>query len=370
VDLGITVALLAGGVLLVGGAELLVRGASRLSLAMGVTPLAVGLTVVAFGTSAPELAVSVRGALAGAADVATGNVVGSNMFNLLAILGLSAMAGALAVHRRVVRLDLPILAGVTVVVGLLAWNGRLGRGEGLALIAGGVVYTIWVLRAARREQRGAFAGGSAPAGAGAMSPAGTPPRTGAPGRSWQWAPGAIVAGLAALAVGAHLFVLGAQALALTLGMSELAVGLTVVAAGTSLPELATSIVAAARGQRDLAIGNVVGSNLFNLLGVLGASAVVAPGGLEVARQAVRIDLPLTLLATLVVLPCLVTGLVIRRWEGALLVAGYLGYATVVVLAGTGSGAAGRATGLLVAGLVALAVTVTVVGWATRTRGAT
>jgi cation:H+ antiporter len=371
-DLAAAASLATGLVLLVAGAELLVRGASRLALAMGITPLAVGLTVVAFGTSAPELAVSVQGALAGAGDVAVGNVVGSNMFNLLAILGLSAAVGALVVHRRVVRLDLPILLAATVAVVVLARDGRLGRVEGLALLAAVVAYTVWVYRASRREHQADTDTGT-PARASAANVAdadATAPRTnvGSDARPWWHLVGAIVIGLVGLVAGAQLFVRGATQVALGLGMSELAVGLTIVAAGTSLPELATSIAAAARGQRDIAIGNVVGSNLFNLLAVLGASAAVTQGGLSMARQAVVVDLPLTLLATLVVLPCLVTGLVIRRWEGALLAGAYLGYATVVVLTGTGSAAAGRATVALVAGLVALAVTVTAVGWATRERG--
>jgi cation:H+ antiporter len=339
--------LVGGIILLVVGAEALVRGASRLASAMGVTPLAIGLTVVAFGTSAPELAVSVQGAVSGAGDVAVGNVVGSNIFNLLAILGLAAACSALVVHRRVVRLDLPILLGATLLVSVLAWNGTLGRIEGAVLTATLLTYTTWVYRASRRENHA------------------TQPSSQAPTRRWPTAAAAIVVGLAALVAGAQLLVTAATSIAVAAGVTELAIGLTVVAAGTSLPELATSVAAAVRGQRDIAVGNIVGSNLFNLLGVLGASALLAPNGLPVIDQVRQVDLPLSLLVTLVVLPCLATGLIIRRWEGTLLIVAYGGYLTVALLAGTNHPRAGSATTALVVGLAFLAVTITAVGWVHR-----
>lgn len=347
-----TVASLLGGlVLLVLGAEALVRGASRLAAAMRISPLAIGLTVVAFGTSAPELAVSVQGALSGTGDVAVGNVVGSNIFNLLAILGLAAATSALVVHRRIVRLDLPLLLGATLLVAALAWNGVLGRIEGVLLVSALAAYTAWVYRASRREQDGGDADAAEPESR----------------WPWPWSVGAVLLGLAALVAGANLLVTSATTIASAAGMSELAIGLTVVAAGTSLPELATSVAAAARGQRDIAVGNVLGSNLFNLLGVLGVSALFAPGALPVAEQALRVDLPLSLLATLVVLPCLVTGLIILRWEGALLLLAYGGYLAVVLLAGTGHPSASPATAAYAATLVLVAVVVTAAGWRYRER---
>jgi cation:H+ antiporter len=346
-DLTVAGMLLGGVVLLVGGAEALVRGATQLAVAMKVTPLAIGLTVVAFGTSAPELAVSVQGAVSGAGDVAVGNVVGSNIFNLLAILGLAAATSALVVHRRVVRLDLPILVGATLLVTTLAWNGHLGRLEGAALAIALLGYTAWIYRASRRENHTE------------QTPQATP-RAG-----WPGATGAIIIGLAALVAGAQLLIGAATSIAEAAGVTDLAIGLTVVAAGTSLPELATSVAAAVRGQRDIAVGNVVGSNLFNLLGVLGASALLAPEGLPVIDQARQVDLPLSLLVTLVVLPCLTTGLIIRRWEGALLLSAYAGYLAVVLLAGTNHPFTATSTMALFIGLAFLAVAITAVGWLHR-----
>ena len=342
------IGMLAGGiVLLVGGAEALVRGASRLAAAMKITPLAIGLTVVAFGTSAPELAVNVQGALSGAGDVAVGNVVGSNIFNLLAILGLAATTSALVVHRRVVRLDLPILVAATLLVAALAWNGQLGRFEGALLAIALLGYTAWIYRASRHENHTEQAPQAAPKA------------------GWPGATGAIIIGLAALVAGAELLIAAATSIAETAGLTELAIGLTVVAAGTSLPELATSVAAAVRGQRDIAVGNVVGSNLFNLLGVLGLSAMLAPGGLAVVDQARHVDLPLSLLVTLVVLPCLATGLIIHRWEGTLLLLAYVGYLAVVLLAGTNHPYAADSTTALLIGLALLGLTITAVGWLKR-----
>lgn len=345
-DVAAVVAFVGGLVLLVGGADGLVRGASRLAAAAGVTPLAVGLTVVAFGTSAPELTVSIRGAVAGAGDLAVGNVVGSNLFNLLAILGLTAIVSTLVVHRRVVRVDLPILAVVTLLVGALARDGELGRAEGVGLLVLLLIYTVWVYRASRREGR-------------PLEPVTSPASGQWP---WPWAFASVVLGFCGLVLGAQLLVSTATSLAVALGVSELAIGLTIVAGGTSLPELATSVVAAARGQRDIAVGNVVGSNLFNLLGVLGASALVAPTGLPVADQVLRTDLPLSLLATLVVLPCLVTGLVILRWEGVLLLLAYGGYLAAVLLTTSDHSLAPAAWISLVVTFVLAAVLFTAVGW--------
>jgi cation:H+ antiporter len=377
-DAGTVAALVAGFVLLMVGAEALVWGASRLATTLGISSLAIGLTVVAFGTSAPELAVSVRGALTGSGDIALGNVVGSNIFNLLAILGLAALASALVVHRRVVRIDLPVLLLVTVAVWGLAANGRIGRGEGALLVAGLVGYTVWVYRAARREassDRPPSAPSSQRAPQPAPQPRPQPASRQGPGHSrtqpgpqpsrprpWPTAGVAVALGLAGLVVGAQLLVSAATDIAAAAGMSELAIGLTLVAAGTSLPELATSVAAAARGQRDIAVGNVVGSNLFNLLGVLGASALAAPTGLFVAPQTLTTDLPLALLATLAVLPCLATGLVIMRWEGGLLVLGYGGYLALVLLTGFGDPRAPAARTLVFVGLGLVAVVVTTVGW--------
>jgi cation:H+ antiporter len=338
-DLPAWLGLVIGLVLLVGGAEALVRGASSIALALGMPPLVIGLTIVAFGTSAPELAVSVEGAATGAQGVALGNVVGSNVFNVLAVLGLSALMSGLVIKQRIVRIDVPLLVGVTIVVWLLAADGLLGRGEGVLLLAGIVVYTGWLYRAARRRERPEVEAEYAEA-------YGTDPAQGR--RRWPLALVGVLGGLGVLVLGSRFLVSAATEIASGLGVSDLVIGLTVVAAGTSLPELATSVIAAVRGERDIAVGNVVGSNLFNLLAVLGAAVVVAPSGLDVPPAVLGIDLPIALLVTLVALPALATGLVLARWEGALLLAAYVGYAVLVVLTGSGHAQAGALrTGLFV-----------------------
>lgn len=347
---------LAGGlVLLVAGAEALVRGATRLAAAARISPVVVGLTVVAFGTSAPELAVSVGGALGGTPGVAVGNALGSNVFNVLAILGVAAVAGGLAVHQRIVRLDVPLVIAATAAAWLLAADGRLGRVDGLALALGLVGYTVWSYRAARREApeivaeyRDALDGDAAPS------------------RPWR-AAAFVAVGLAALVAGAQLLVTAATGIAAAVGVSDLVVGLTVVAAGTSLPELATSVLAAARGERDIAVGNVVGSNLFNLTGVLGFAALAAPDGLPVGGNVLAGAFPLTLLAMFVALPALATGLVVDRWEGGVLVLAYLAYVASLVLTGLAHPAAPAVTVGLMAALALLAVGLVAVGLVRRHR---
>ena len=354
----IHVAGLTGGlVLLVIGAEALVRGASRLAVAAGVSPIVVGLTVVAFGTSAPELAVSVGSAVTGAADVAVGNVVGSNIFNVLAILGISALAAGLVVDQRIVRIDVPLVILATVVVWLLALDGRLGRVDGLLLAAGIAVYTVWSYMASRSEPAAVVEEYDEAFGTDVVQAR----------RAWVPAAIAVAGGLVALVVGAQLLVDAATAIARALGVSDLVIGLTVVAAGTSLPELATSGIAALRGERDIAVGNVVGSNLFNLLAVLGVTALVAPEGVSVARDALTGDLPVAFLTMCVALPALASGYVVERWEGGLLLVAYVAYLGVLVLGSIGSTAAAPARAALLVVLGLLAVLLVAVGRRHRSR---
>jgi cation:H+ antiporter len=352
VSLAVALTLVLGLVLLVVGAEALVRGAARLAGAFGISSVVIGLTVVAFGTSAPELAVSVRGALFGAADVAMGNVVGSNLFNVLVILGLSAIAGGLVVHQRIVRLDVPLVIAATGLVWLLAHDGTISRWEGILLIGSAVSYTAWLVRSSQRESAAVVAEFDEAFAVDPMRARGTWPRSVL----------LVIAGLALLVVGADRLVVAAVSIATALGVSDLVIGLTVVAAGTSLPELATSVVAAMRGERDIAVGNVVGSNLFNLLVVLGGAAAVAPRGLGVAADVLTLDLPFSLMVMVVVLPVLAIGLMVRRWEGALLLAGYSGYGVVLfsVSQGTRTAAEGRAP--LLVGFALLGVVLVTAGW--------
>jgi cation:H+ antiporter len=314
-----------GLALLVVGAEALVRGASRLALAFGISPLVIGLTVVAFGTSAPELAVSATSSLAGSADVALGNVVGSNIFNVLFILGVSALIVPLVVAQQLVRLDVPLMIAASLLVALFGQDGALGRVEGLGLFAGVVLYTWFLLRQSRREAKPVKEEYTEAFG------------EGRPKATWQWLlDGALViGGLALLVLGARWLVDGAVAFARVLGVSELVIGLTIIAAGTSLPEVATSIVAAIRGERDIAVGNVVGSNIFNILSVLGLSAVVAPAGLAVSASALRFDIPVMIAVAVACLPIFLTGHVIARWEGGLFIGYYGLYVTYLILAATG-----------------------------------
>jgi len=314
----------AGLGLLVLGAESLVRGASRLAAAAGVSPLVIGLTVVAFGTSAPEMAVSVKASWLGQADMAVGNVVGSNIFNVLFILGASALITPLLVAQDLVRRDVPILIAISGLVIVLALDGGIGRVDGIVLFAGLIAYTAWVVRVSRRESAAIAAEYEAEFGA---------KENARPAPVWL-SLGFVVAGLALLVLGSQWLVEGAVQFAQWLGVSEVVVGLTIVAAGTSLPEVATSILAAIRGERDIAVGNVVGSNLFNLMGVLGLAGAVSPAGLPVAAAMRGFDLPVMLAVAVACLPIYARGRMIPRWEGALFLSLYVAYTTYLVLDAT------------------------------------
>jgi len=305
--------------LLVGGAELLVRGASRIAMAVGISPLVVGLTVVAYGTSTPELAVTLNAAYTGQSDLGLGNVVGSNISNILLVLGLaSVVGGPLLVNRQLVRQELPLMIAISVAVLLLGWDGRIGRIDGLILTLGALAYTVFVIRKSHAETKQL---------ADSFQP------------SIHITPllrqvGMMVAGLALLVIGANWLIDGAVTIAELLGVSKLVIGLTVVAVGTSLPEIATSIIASLRRQRDIAVGNAVGSNLFNLLLVLGLTAAVAPNGVTVSPAALTFDIPVMIAVAVAALPIFFTGFRIDRWEGCLLLAYYAAYTAYLFLNAT------------------------------------
>jgi cation:H+ antiporter len=309
-----------GLTLLLGGAELLVRGASRLATAMGVSPLVVGLTVVAYGTGSPELAISLQAAFTDKVQVAYGNVVGSNIFNVLFVLGSSALVAPLVVNSQLVRREVPLMVAVSAVVLLMGLDGAISRIEGLLLLAGGVAYTAWTLRESRREEALA----AAPSAARAATPA---PRLRLRDTAVDLA--LVLAGLGMLVIGSRFLLDGAVAFARFLGLSELVIGLTIVAAGTSLPEVATSVLAAARGQRDIAVGNAVGSNLFNLLVALGATSSVAE--VTVSDAAASFDTPIMFAVAVACLPIFFTGFRVARWEGGLFLAYYAAYTAYLVL---------------------------------------
>ena len=344
-------ALVVGVVCLVGGAELLVKGAATIASKLGIAPVVIGLTVVAFGTSAPELAVSVSAAFGGNADVAFGNVVGSNIGNILLILGASAVVGGLAVQQRIIRFDIPLLIVVSVVALLMSLDNNIGRIDGIILFAGVVVYVGWLVREARGERTDVVE---------EYTESVETIEGGALERPLWFNLMLVAAGLVVLVVGSQLLVNGATDIAESAGVSDLVIGLTVVAIGTSLPELATSILAAFRGQRDIAVGNVIGSNLFNLMSVLGLSAIVSNDGIPVSDVSLRLDFPVMLAATIVLVPIVWNGFQIKRWEGFVLIGFYAVYVAYLVLDASDSSAAdvvGPAA-LIVAPLVALTFGVT------------
>jgi cation:H+ antiporter len=325
---------LGGLAVLIAGAEGLVRGSSRLGAAFGLSPLVIGLTVVSYGTSAPELTVSVYAAVEGRADIAVANVVGSNIFNVLLVLGLCAVVTPLAVSRRLVWVDVPIMIGASLLLLPLGRDGALVRWEGAFLVLLAAGYTVFLIRQSRREAGAAGAAGPAPAGAAAGGPA---PDRAAPERAARSpAPlarhaGLAIGGLALLVIGARFVVEGASGAARALGVSDLVIGLTLVACGTSLPEVATSVVAALRGERDIAVGNVVGSNICNVLAVLGLSAAAGTGGVAVSAAVRAFDLPVMIAVSVACLPIFFTGHRLARWEGCLFLGYYAAYVAYVVL---------------------------------------
>ena len=347
------VALVIGIVGLVGGAELLVKGAATIASKLGIAPVIIGLTVVAFGTSAPELAVSVSAAVGGNADVALGNVVGSNIGNILLILGASAVVGGLAVQQRIIRFDIPLLIVVSVLALVLSLDNNVGRIDGIVLFVGIILYVAWLVREARSEQDDEVVVVEYAESVESLEGA-------AVERPLWFNILLVVAGLVVLVIGSQLLVNAATDIAEAAGISDLVIGLTVVAIGTSLPELATSIMAAIRGQRDIAVGNVIGSNLFNLMSVLGLTSIVASDGIPVSDVSLRLDFPVMLAATVVLVPIVWNGFVIKRWEGFVLIAFYAAYVLYLVLDANDSSAANVVgpAALIVAPLVAMTFAVT------------
>jgi cation:H+ antiporter len=318
-----------GLVALILGANLLVRGAGKLALSLGISPLVVGLTVVAFGTSAPEIAVSVASVLDGRNDMAVGNVVGSNIFNVLFILGLSALIVPLTVNRQLIRQEVPIMLGVSVLMVLLAWDGAIVVWEGGLLLLLLVAYTDFLIVQSRQASKTTAPQGQTDEFDQELQvPAAS---------DWD---AKLYVQLALIAVGLVLLVLGsdwlvsaAVAFAKALGVSDVVIALTIVAAGTSMPEVATSITAAIKGERDIAVGNVVGSNTFNILGCLGLSGMVAgTNGLVVAPSLLAFDLWVMLAVAVACLPVFFTGGEIARWEGGVFAGYYVAYVSYLILA--------------------------------------
>ncbi len=314
--------ILLGFVLLIVGGELLVRGASAMASAFRISPLVIGLTVVAFGTSAPELGVSLQAALSGNADVAIGNVVGSNIVNLLVVLGASALITPLIVSRQLIRLDVPLMIIAAVSMWLAAMDGVVDRIEGAMMFGALLLYIAYSIRASRRASVEAVEENSED----------SKKVSGSKHLLIQAA--FFIGGLVLLSFGAKWLVSGAIEIATSLGVSKLVIGLTVVAVGTSLPEVVTSVVASFRGQRDIAVGNVVGSNLFNVLCVLGLTSLVAPSGVSVQEQAIAFDLPIMVAVSVICFPFFWLGGVIKRHEGALFLIYFSLYTAFLIITAT------------------------------------
>lgn len=305
--------------LLVAGAELLVKGASQLANRYGLPPLVIGLTVVAFATSTPELVVALESTLNGRPAVAVGDVVGSNIFNVLFVLGLAALVAPIVVSSHLLRLDVPLMIFISTFFYYRCQNRVISQAEGLLLFVGLVIYTGAMIYFGHREYNRNKV---------TPTPQEMATRPTSPARTLM----AIVAGFGLIALGSHWLVEGGVQIARWMNVSDLVIALTLVAVGTSLPELVTSVVASVRGERDIAVGSIVGSNIFNLLGVVGLTALVTPGGLAVPPVAIAFDIPVMVAVAIVCLPIFFTGGEIARWEGALLLVYYLIYAVYLVLA--------------------------------------
>lgn len=313
--------LIGGLVALVIGGELLIRGASKIAAAMGVSSLVIGLTIVAFGTSSPELVVSLKASMAGSADLAVANVVGSNIFNILLILGACAVFAPLVVSSQLVRLDVPIMIGSSILVFLFALNGNLGFAEGAILFTCLIVYTYFLISKSRKENAKALAEQEE-----------VPEKMSAKVIFLNLF--FVAVGLGFLILGGDWFVTAAIEMAKALGVSDTIIGLTIVAAGTSLPEVAASLMATIKGERDIAIGNVVGSNIYNILVILGISSMVTPSGLNVDPNMLTFDLPLMIGTTVACLPIFFVGFRINRWEGLMFLGIYVLYTVFLILHAT------------------------------------
>ncbi|MCM2350545.1 MAG: calcium/sodium antiporter [Bacteriovoracaceae bacterium] len=312
--------LIGGLVALVGGGELLIRGASKIAAAMGVSSLVIGLTIVAFGTSSPELVVSLKASLTGQADLAVANVVGSNIFNILFILGACAAFAPLVVSSQLVRLDVPIMIGSALLMILFSLNGNISLWEGAALFSILVIYTIFLIYKSRKDSKESNSEQK---------------------EVVKMTPKVIVTNLVFIAIGLGLLILGgdwfvtaATEIAKSLGVSDTVIGLTIVAIGTSLPEVATSFLATIKGERDIAIGNVVGSNIYNVFAILGLSSMLTPSGLNVANDLLTFDLPLMLGTAVACLPIFIVGFRINRWEGYMFLGTYVLYTIYLILNAT------------------------------------
>ncbi len=344
-------ALFLGGLcLLIAGAEVLVRGASRLAAALGISPLVIGLTVVSFATGSPEIAVAVSATLSGQGDIALGNVIGSNIFNVLFVLGSSALVVPLLAARRLVRIDVPLMIAISAAVVVMSLDGSVSRLDGMLLLVALVAYVVLSIHISRSSEQDA-------------SSTTNEPRSRRAPRAMAVDLLLVGGGLLLLVAGSDWMVDGAVAIARRIGVSDTVISLTIVAAATSLPEGVTSLVAALRGERDMAVGNVVGSNVFNLTGVLGLAALISPAGMDVAPAVIAFDLPVMLAVAFACLPVFFTGGTISRTEGAVLLAYYAAYMIYLVLAATAHDALAPFSATMMGFVLPItALTLAIVAW--------
>lgn len=312
--------LVVGLVLLVIGAEFLVKGASRIAAILKIPPLIIGLTIVAYGTGAPEMSVSIMSSFAQQSDIAMGNVVGSNICNILLVLGLSSLVAPLIVTKQIIRSEVPIMIGVSLLLFVFGFDGELSRVDSLILFVGGVIYTLALINQSVKQgteqdeftEEYSFSGSITPT-------------------LWFKNIVFIIGGSGLLILGSRWLVSSAITIAEGFGVSELLIGLTIVALGTSLPELATSMVASFRGERDIAVGNVLGSNIFNILAVLGIAGTLAPNGINVSDAVIQFNAPVAIAVAFACLPIFYSGKRIDRWEGLLFLFYYLAYNAYLIL---------------------------------------
>nr|WP_090339654.1 calcium/sodium antiporter [Mycolicibacterium malmesburyense] len=316
---------LAGLTALIVGAEVMVKGGSRLAARLGISAIVLGLTVVSIGTSMPELAVGVTAASQGSGALAVGNIAGTNVVNLLLILGLSAAMVPLVLQLRTIRLELPMMAAAALLLFVVAADGVMTRVDGIILLTGAVVYTGTVIWSARRESQTVvreFAGAYAEDASQVSTPDGR--------RQMRRELAMLVGGIVLVVIGAEWLVDGSVGMAGEFGVSDALIGLTVVAIGTSAPELVTTVMSTLRGDRDIAIGNLVGSSIYNIAFILGVTCLVPANGLALPLSLVRIDIPIMVIVALACIPIFITGRRVSRPEGALMVTAYLAYLTFLL----------------------------------------
>lgn len=314
------ISIIAGLAALIAGAEMIVRGGAALAARMGISPLLVGLTVVAIGTSTPELAVGVDAASQGNGVLAVGNITGANIINILLILGLSAALRPLAIRMQTLRLHLPVAVGAALLLLVFAWDGLLTRIEGAFLVALGIAFTLAVIRVVRQESIGVKIEFAREFGRRQLAD-----------RQALQEFAMLVAGIAIVVIGADWLVDGAVVLARLWAVSEAFIGLTIVAIGTCSPELVTTVISTLRNERDIAIGNLIGSSVYNILIILGVTCLIPDAAIAVSPHLVAIDIPVMLLVALACVPVFISGRMVTRGEGVAFVAAYMVYLAYLIV---------------------------------------